>query len=266
MRLSLSFCAPMVKTVRDHYADHWGPVYTWMVGDIDAALSRGAAELDALPLPTKVGGTAVDLGAGFGLHTLPLARRGFSVVAMDTCDSLLQDLDARKESLPIHAVNADLSAFREHVGSPIDVILCMGDTLTHLPSLSSVESLFADVAASLSPGGLFVATFPDYVSTPLQGDGRFILVRSDAERILTCFLESATASLTVHDLLHQREDGSWRLRVSSYSKLRLSPQWVVERLSSVGLSVLRDAAPGGMIRIAARKPEAPGAAEAGSNP
>ena len=262
----MSFCAPMVKTVRDHYADHLGPVYTWMVGDIDAALSRGAAELDALPLPSKIGGTAVDLGAGFGLHAIPLARRGFSVVAMDTCDSLLQELEARKQSLPIRAVNADLLTFREHVGSPINVILCMGDTLTHLPSFSSVESLFADVAASLSHGGLFVATFRDYASTPLQGDGRFILVRSDAERILTCFLEYADTTVTVHDLLHQREGGSWRLRVSSYSKLRLSPQWVVERLSSLGLSVLRDAAPGGMIRITARKPGAPGAAKADSNP
>jgi 2-polyprenyl-3-methyl-5-hydroxy-6-metoxy-1,4-benzoquinol methylase len=103
----------MVKAVRDHYADHLGPVYTWMVGDIDVALSRSAVELDALQLPTKVGGTAVDLGAGFGLHALPLARRGFSVVAMDACDSLLQELEARKESLPIRAVNADLLAFRD---------------------------------------------------------------------------------------------------------------------------------------------------------
>jgi hypothetical protein len=32
-----------------------------------------SVELDALQLPTKVGSTAVDLGAGFGLHALPLA-------------------------------------------------------------------------------------------------------------------------------------------------------------------------------------------------
>ena len=55
----------MVKTVDDHYAHHLGPVYTWMVGDLDAAFSRSAAELDALPLPSKAAGTAVDLGAGF---------------------------------------------------------------------------------------------------------------------------------------------------------------------------------------------------------
>ena len=110
------------------------------------------------------------------------------------------------------------------------------------------------MAASLGRGGLFAATFRDYASAPLQGDARFILVRSDQERILTCFLEYADRTVTVHDILHQREGGSWRLRVSSYSKLRLSPQWVVERLSALGLTVGRDTAPGGMIRITAGMP------------
>jgi hypothetical protein len=87
----------------------------------------------------------------------------------------------------------------------------------------------------------------------LQDDARFILVRSDAHRILTCFLEYADSTVTVHDLLHQREAGSWRLRVSSYQKLRLSPQWVVERLNSQGLSARRDTVAGGMIRVTARK-------------
>jgi 2-polyprenyl-3-methyl-5-hydroxy-6-metoxy-1,4-benzoquinol methylase len=245
----------MVKTVDDHYAHHLGPVYTWMVGDIDAAFSRSDAELDALPLPSKVGGTAVDLGAGFGLHAIPLARRGFRVVAIDSYEPLLKELATRAGSLPVRTVNADLLAFRAHLAEPIDVIVCMGDTLTHLPNHSRVESLFVDVAASLSPGGLFVATFRDYVSAPLQDDARFILVRSDEERILTCFLEYADhTTVTVHDLLHQREAGAWRLRASSYPKLRLSPEWVVEHLSSLGLSVRRETAPGGMIRITAGMP------------
>jgi 2-polyprenyl-3-methyl-5-hydroxy-6-metoxy-1,4-benzoquinol methylase len=241
--------------VADHYERHLGPIYTWMVGDVNAALSRSDAELDALLLPSKPAGTAVDLGAGFGLHSLPLARRGFTVVAIDSYEPLLQELVARKGALPIRTVNADLLTFRAHVVEPVDVIVCMGDTLPHLPNHSNVESLLGDVAASLSPGGLFVATFRDYVSTPLQGDGRFILVRSDEQRILTCFLEYADTTVTVHDLLHQLEDGTWRLHVSSYFKLRLAPQWVVEQLSSRGLSVSRDVAPGGMIRIVARAPE-----------
>jgi hypothetical protein len=69
--------------------------------------------------------------------------------------------------------------------------------------------------------------------------------------VLTCFLEYAATTVTVHDLLLQRENGAWQLRASSYPKLRLAPQWVVEQLSSLGLTVQRDATPGGMIRIRA---------------
>jgi 2-polyprenyl-3-methyl-5-hydroxy-6-metoxy-1,4-benzoquinol methylase len=72
----------MVTTVSEHYARHLGPVYTWMVGDIDAAFARSDGELEALDLALSAGGSAVDLGAGFGLHAIPLARRGFSVVAI----------------------------------------------------------------------------------------------------------------------------------------------------------------------------------------
>ena len=65
----------------------------------------------------------------------------------------------------------------------------MGDTLTHLPQLSSVEQLFSLAAESLGPKGKFIATFRDYTS-PLAGNGRFIPVKSDSDRILTCFLST----------------------------------------------------------------------------
>jgi 2-polyprenyl-3-methyl-5-hydroxy-6-metoxy-1,4-benzoquinol methylase len=244
----------MATAVNQHYARHLGPIYTWMVGDIDAAFARSDGELAGLSFPSKTGGTAVDLGAGFGLHAIPLARRGFSVVAIDSYEPLLQELSARAGSLPIRTVNTDLLGFRACINAPVDVIVCMGDTLTHLPDHSAVTTLFENVAASLDRGGLFVATFRDYESAPLQGDARFILVRSDEEKMLTCFLEYGDTTVTVHDLLHRREGKSWRLSVGSYPKLRLAPQWVVEQLTSAGLSVLRDTLPGGMTRIVAQAP------------
>jgi 2-polyprenyl-3-methyl-5-hydroxy-6-metoxy-1,4-benzoquinol methylase len=248
----------MASSVENHYARHLGPIYTWMVGDIDAAFARSGAELDALPLPEKRGATVLDLGAGFGLHALPLARRGYAVTAIDSCETLLAELTARSGGLRVRAVHADLLGFRAHVETPVDVVLCMGDTLTHLPTHACVESLLWDVAASLGAGGIFAATFRDYDSAPLQDDARFILVRSDAERILTCFLEYSDTGVTVRDLLHQFENGAWRLRVSSYAKLRLAPEWVVECLGRLGMSVRRDTVAGGMTRIIARTPD-PGA-------
>jgi 2-polyprenyl-3-methyl-5-hydroxy-6-metoxy-1,4-benzoquinol methylase len=242
----------MASSVNDHYASHLGPVYAWMIGDVDAAFSRSDAELDALSLPSNGSRTAVDLGAGFGLHAIPLARRGFSVVAIDGCEALLRDLQARAGSLPIRIVNGDLLGFRTHIDTAADVIVCMGDTLTHLPDQASVAALLRVVAASLSRGGLFAATFRDY-SAALQGDARFIPVHADEHRVMTCFLEYGDSTVTVHDLLHEREDKTWRLRVSSYRKLRLSPTWVAAQLSSLGLAVSSDVMPSGMIRIGARK-------------
>jgi 2-polyprenyl-3-methyl-5-hydroxy-6-metoxy-1,4-benzoquinol methylase len=247
----------MTVTAQEHYAGHLGPIYLWMVGDIGAALARSDAELDALGLPSNLGGTAIDLGAGFGLHALPLARRGYSVVAIDSHMPLLRELESRKGSLPVRTVNADLRRFRDCTATPVDVIVCMGDTLTHLPDRASVEALLREVAASLNRGGIFIAAFRDYVSAALQGDARFIAVRSDSERILTCFLEYGDATVTVHDLLHQREGGSWHLRVSSYPKLRLPPEWVAASLTSLGLDVQQHAASAGMVIIAARRADLP---------
>jgi SAM-dependent methyltransferase len=224
-----------------------------MIGDIEAAIECADIELEAICLPANTAGVAVDLGAGFGMHSLPLARRGYSVLAIDNYQPLLQELEARAGSLAVRAVNADLLHFRSQVTKPVDVILCMGDTLTHLQDTASVESLFANVAAALVPGGLFVATFRDYVSSPLQGERRCILVRADENRILTCFLEYSGSTVRVHDVLHERVAGHWQLRVSSYPKLRLAPEWVVTALTSHGLSVRREAGPGGLMRVVAQR-------------
>jgi 2-polyprenyl-3-methyl-5-hydroxy-6-metoxy-1,4-benzoquinol methylase len=250
--VSPSDAVAVTVPVSDHYERLLGPIYSWMVGDLEAASVRAEAELDAIGLPAMASGTAVDLGAGFGMHSLPLARRGYRVIAIDTCEPLLQELRSRAGTLPISTVNADLLDLRAHVSQPAALVLCMGDTLTHLPDAASVDRLFAAVAAVLSPGGLFIATFRDYVSTPLQADARFILVRSDENRILTCFLEYSGDTVRVHDVLHERVASIWQLRLGSYSKLRLAPEAVVKALHSHGFSVRREAGISGMVRVVAR--------------
>ena len=241
-----------MKTSESHYKTHLGPVYSWMLGNLEAAFALGAAEIDVLPLPA-VRGVAVDLGAGLGLHTVALAKRGFEVVAIDNCRALLDELQSRGSDLPIAIHLADLLDFRRFLAKQAQVIVCMGDTLTHLPALSAVESLLAAAAASLAPGGVFAATFRDYATVELKGEQRFILVRADADRVMTCFLEYGDQQVIVHDLLHEKDDGRWRQTISSYPKLRLAPEWVMSKFSELGFSVKRDSTPSGMVRIIAVK-------------
>jgi SAM-dependent methyltransferase len=241
-----------MASVADHYRSHLAPVYAWMSGGLDAALGRGETEIENILPNLSRGSRAVDLGAGFGMHSIPLARRGCAVLAIDTSSYLLEELKGHAGNLPITVVEDDLLAFQRYLQGTPDVILCMGDTLTHLPDRASALELFARAAESLRAGGTFIATFRDYTSASI-GTGRFIPVKSDADRILTCFLECAGDHVDVHDLLHERNGGRWQLRVSVYRKLRLNPEWISASLHDRGFSVRTEPGPSGMIRLTATK-------------
>lgn len=240
-----------MTTVTEHYANHLASIYLWMAGGPEAALQAGAAEIEALNLSLLDGAAVLDLGAGFGMHAIPLARKGARVTAIDTSSELLRELERLAGNLPIQAVNDDLLAFQSHITEEPSAILCMGDTITHLADRATVESLIERAAVELPPGGTFVISFRDY-SVPLVGDQRFIPVRSDDNRILTCFLEYEPEALVVHDILHERTSQGWQTRVSHYRKLRLSPEHVVASLQSSGFSVHRETGMRGMVRLVAR--------------
>jgi 2-polyprenyl-3-methyl-5-hydroxy-6-metoxy-1,4-benzoquinol methylase len=241
-----------MASAADHYRSHLAPVYTWMSGGFDAAIARGETEIGAVLPALSKGCRAVDLGCGFGMHSIPLARRGCSVLALDSSSYLLEQLQAHAGILPITAVEDDLLAFQRYLDSPADAIVCMGDTLTHLSDRNAALQLFAQAAASLHPGGTFVATFRDYTQA-LSGNGRFIPVKSDANRILSCFLEYATDHVDVHDMLHERNGDAWQLKVSAYRKLRLAPQWVSASLHDRGFAVRTEPGLAGMVRVIATK-------------
>jgi SAM-dependent methyltransferase len=199
---------------------------------------------------------AVDLGSGPGFQTIALAELGFSpVIAIDTSSELLDELRSHAGSLPIQTEKADLRDLSATVpGGHAAVIVCMGDTLTHLPNERDVSALFCGVFDALVPGGRFVITFRD-LTTELQGTDRFILVRSSDERIMTCFLEYENPEyVVVHDLVHTRNGLEWSLSKSSYRKLRLSVDWLVQELGGAGLEVVSRGPAGRMEAIVTRKP------------
>jgi SAM-dependent methyltransferase len=249
-----------MSTVNEHYENLLSQHYTWMFGtsfeervnDQKAFLSR---TLESLPSPIQRG-LAVDLGSGPGFQTIALAELGFSpVVAIDTSAELLDELRSHADSLPVRTEKADLRDLPVIVQSEqATVIVCMGDTLTHLPEKSDVSALFGSVFDRLRKGGVFVITYRD-LTKELFGTDRFIPVRSDESKIMTCFLEFENAeSVVVHDLVHMRQDSGWSLNKSSYRKLRLGIDWIREELSGAGFDLLSEDLSGRLIGLAALKP------------
>jgi 2-polyprenyl-3-methyl-5-hydroxy-6-metoxy-1,4-benzoquinol methylase len=239
-------------TYYEHYEKLPAPVYTWMAGGAEAAFTRAERELaDIGPLSSSVK-SAVDPGAGFGTHSIPLARSGCRVLAVDTSAILLRELAAQAKGPPVSLAQDDLLDFSRHLTGTPEVVLCLGDTLPHLQEYSSVTTLITSVADCLSHGGRFVITLRDY-SKALAGIDRFIPVMSDNARILTCFLEYAGDRILVHDILHELHEGTWTMHASACRKLRLQPHRVRAQLENSGFAVDFGSGPAGMIRFRATR-------------
>lgn len=242
-----------MTTVREHYDNLLADVYDWMTGDREEVFRRHAAFFAACRITPQTTGFAIDLGAGSGFQTVPLARAGFSVLAVDSSSKLLQELKRASADLDVRAVEADLLEFSHYCDTAPELIVCMGDTLTHLEYFADVAGLIDKAAGHLAARGKLILSFRDYVFSELQRGGHFIPVRSDADRIFTCFLQYEAETVRVHDMLYQRRDDEWEFNVSSYRKLRLNPHWIKEKLGRAGLQIVFEEQSSGMIYLIAQK-------------
>ena len=86
-----------------------------------------------------------------------------------------------------------------------------------------------------------------------EGAERFVPIRSDEERIFTCFLDYHEDTVHVHDLLHRKTADGWQLRISDYLKLRLDTAEIDRRLVALGFSIEDRRVEAGMITVVARK-------------
>ena len=242
------------EAVREHYEGLLAEHYTWLYGGLASNIAGAEALFRELAIqPGQAAGRAADLGCGSGFQSLPLARAGFAVDAVDLSPSLLRELEANahehgivvaEQPAPgqLRLIEQDLVTFLQRSApQQYELLVCMGDTLTHLPSFSTVQQLLDAAARALQENGRLLLGFRD-LSVELQDLDRFIPVQSDGRRIFTCFLEYEVEHVRVHDLIYCNtaapgEPAAWQLTKSWYRKLRLGETWLSEYLLRTGFRV-----------------------------
>ena len=241
-----------MASVKEHYDNLLAACYSWMSGGSDLKLKQNRAFFQDHNVRPAYSSTAVDLGAGSGFQAIPLAEAGFEVIAIDVSRELLAELNKNAGNLPIRTIQDDLMKFAEHSPAKIEIIVCMGDTLSHLKTLSEVNELIHRAYGALEEGGLLILGFRDMTVELTQLD-RFIPVRSDANRIFTCFLEYEKSHVKVHDILYEKTGDQWKMKKSFFRKLRISSQWARECLLNTGFKVEKYDIESGLTTFIARK-------------
>ncbi|ELR72602.1 hypothetical protein C900_00981 [Fulvivirga imtechensis AK7] len=223
-------------TVKEHYDNHLASFYSWMAGDFDQqsiAFGEFLEDQNITPVSTKV---AVDLGAGHGIQSIALKTAGFDVTAVDFNDQLLKELKSHPDGKAIRTIEADIRHTWEFEALQPELIVCCGDTITHLESKSEVEKLIKDCADMLVPLGKLILSFRDY-TVELDDLQRFIPVKSDERRIFTCILEYTSEKVKVTDQLYEKTGSGWKQKVSTYSKVRITPREVETIVMNSGMEL-----------------------------
>jgi SAM-dependent methyltransferase len=119
-------------------------------------------------------GPALEFGIGTGRVALPLARRGVRVAGIELSQAMVEEL-RRQGGTEMDVTVGDFAAVRATGAFSLVYLLC--NTITNLTTQHEQIAAFANAAAHLAPGGLFVVEnyIPELQRLP-PGETRHVFV------------------------------------------------------------------------------------------
>jgi 2-polyprenyl-3-methyl-5-hydroxy-6-metoxy-1,4-benzoquinol methylase len=174
------FVAPQHATLEQTY-EHWvstrKPPYFGT--EPDAKILAVAKQLGA-----PQGRRVLDIGAGTGRNSLALARRGFSVDAVEMTPKFAEILTTttQQESLNVRVICKDVFAVSNDLQGPYDLIL-LSEVVSDFRTVKQLRDLFELASQQLAPSGVLL--FNVFVSRPhYSADDS---AREFAQQVYSCF-------------------------------------------------------------------------------
>ena len=156
--------------------------------------------------------SVVDLGCGPGYHAKAFARRGLTAIGLDWCDEMIRFArdEAARDGIDVDWRVGDMRALA--LPEPVDLAVCLFDSIDGLCSIDDFVAHFRAVAASLRPDGLYVIGQSHQRDTSIIGYGPF---HYEAERE-GCRVRLDWATDVATDTLTQTADVEIVIRVNDH--------------------------------------------------
>lgn len=102
----------------------------------------------------QLGGKVLELGAGSGRVTIPLARRGIDITALELSPEMLRHGKEKAQGLPIRWIQGDMRQL--DMAEQFEVIIAPFNALMHLYTVADQTRAFRGIKAHLKPQGSFL--------------------------------------------------------------------------------------------------------------
>ncbi|PJZ24466.1 methyltransferase [Leptospira hartskeerlii] len=234
-----------MQTPESHYENFLAEKYSWMLGDLSIKEKDQLEFFRSFDISPQGNGVAWDLGAGSGIQSIPLEILGFQVLAIDFSEKLLSEIQIRKPDTKIRTKAADIRSTNLYQGVSPELLLCMGDTITHLETEKDWETTASLWSSFLSPGSKLILGYRD-LSYGKPGDKSIFVVRSEEFKIFTCQLQFIHNKVEVTDIFHEKTDKGWAVSSSSYNKLILPAEALINTISQKNFELIRKDEKNGM--------------------
>lgn len=160
--------------------------------------------------------TAVDAGTGTGFLALLLSRLGVDVTAVDVSPLMLERVNAHAAAagVSIRTLRAELQDLSPPLVTPVDAVLCLGNTLAHLEGAVRLTAALRAFRSVLRPHGSVVLHLLNYEAI-LQTGERIQHVREAGNTIFVRFYDYGPDRLIFNILRLERHDRGVRHSLSS---------------------------------------------------
>jgi glycine/sarcosine N-methyltransferase len=153
----------------ERFYDDLAEYYDLIYENWDASMARQGDALagvirEYLPPSGDLSPRILDVAAGIGTQSLPLATRGFRVTARDVSPKAIARLarEGAERGLVIDCGVADMRTVRGTVSAEFEAVICCDNSLPHLLTDEDILLALSQFRESLAVGGVFVCSVRDY--------------------------------------------------------------------------------------------------------
>ena len=133
---------------KNSYKEVWRKLIPPGVSEVEASFIEETGRLQS-------NDRILDLMCGYGRHTLPLARKGYAVTAIDNLGDYIDEVKTAvlAEGLPVEAIMA--SVLTADYPNQYKAVICMGNSLAFFNREDTIH-LLRKIAAHLLPDGVLI--------------------------------------------------------------------------------------------------------------